>query len=119
MIVLVTGWRHWDDDGAIRQALDRIHTEEPVTLVEGGATGADRLCRIEARRRGWTVHTEPADWSRGKRAGPERNQRMIDQFPPDVALVFLHPESRGTRDCWDRLKKTGCMIHVIHYGAGS
>lgn len=105
--VLVTGYRKWDNPDAIRAAFLGVAEEHPgatLTLVHGGCAGADLLAAHEARRLNWRVIEMKADWSRGKRAGPERNQRMIDTYHPDVALVFMHPESRGTVDCLRRLR---------------
>jgi hypothetical protein len=41
--------------------------------------------------------TYPADWDGyGRRAGPIRNQKMLDTERPDLVLAF-HPAGPGTR----------------------
>lgn len=60
--------------------------------------GADWIADRHARERGWNVEMFPADWTRGRRAGPERNQRMVDAGA-EVCLGFPMPDSRGSYDC--------------------
>lgn len=76
------------------------------------------LCDRIARERGWKVHVAKADWKQGRFAGPLRNQAMITKFKPTIALVFLHPDSIGTRDCLRRLRKYAQTnrvdIRVVH-----
>lgn len=108
LTVLVTGYRDWTDKRAIGRellAVRRLHPDAAITLVHGGCSGADLIAGALAERLGWRVVEMKADWSRGKKAGPERNQAMIDTHPPDVALVFMHPASRGTVDCLRRIRE--------------
>ncbi len=117
--VLVTGSRHWRDRGAVRRALLEVMDEldpddvRPTTLVHGDASGADNFAALVAGYLGFTVEAHPADWSRGRRAGPERNQRMVDAGA-DVVLAFPLPGSVGTWDCVDKAEKAG--IRVINKG---
>jgi hypothetical protein len=118
--ILVTGSRNWRDVEAIRQALlDAVETltAEPnklddVTLVHGGARGADRLVAEVAREYGWTVEEHPADWERhGRAAGPLRNAEMV-QAGADVCLAFPRGVSRGTRGCMAMAAKAGIPVVV-------
>ncbi len=61
--------------------------------------GADFLAADRAFRIGWQVEAFPATWADGKKAGPERNQRMIDTRP-NLVLAFIEEGKpcRGTRD---------------------
>ena len=106
--VLVTGYRYWADANAISRELDALTKERPgavFTLGHGGCSGADLLAATAARQLGWRVVEVKADWSaHGKAAGPKRNQQMIDTYQPDVGLVFMHPQARGTVDCLKRLR---------------
>jgi hypothetical protein len=105
--VIVTGSRDWTGV----YATQRIHTVLEVvlalcevlgtklTIVHGDCpTGADRTVDNWARRRddiGVTVETLPADWrALGKRAGPIRNQAMIERGA-DLCIGFIKDGSRG------------------------
>lgn len=109
LVVLVTGTRH---------VLSKKHKEiiysellhvknsatEEVCLVHGSCSGVDEYCSQVAKEFGWSIVPFKADWSKGKRAGPERNQKMIDCSRPHVVLAFPAPDSRGTRDCVTRVR---------------
>jgi hypothetical protein len=112
-VVLVTGYRGWDDKAAIARALTDVeraaHKREPgarMCLAHGGCNGADQIAATIARNKRWRVLTFHADFKGpdGPRSGPLRNQFMIDATRPHYALVFLHPDSKGTRDCLRRLE---------------
>jgi hypothetical protein len=75
LIVIVTGWRNWQDGDHVDDVLDTVR---PDMLVEGGAGGADRLARHWAGRNGVWVVEVPALWdSHGRQAGPNRNRWML------------------------------------------
>ena len=87
MRVLVCGGRDFDDVGLMISVLDRLHTEKSFTvLIHGNARGADRIADAWAWRRG--VPREPyglpqGEWDEfGKKAGPLRNQRMLEEGKP-------------------------------------
>ncbi|HET9109072.1 MAG TPA: DUF2493 domain-containing protein [Steroidobacteraceae bacterium] len=110
MRVLVCGGRNYgetDNDQAaeIYFAIRDIHEKTPISaLIQGGARGADRCAADFAKELGIKVVTVPADWKTyGKAAGPIRNQRMIDDFKPDLVLAF--PGGRGTADIVARAEK--------------
>lgn len=53
--------------------------------------------------------TEIADWSKyGKAAGPMRNQKMLDEYKPD--LVVALPGGRGTADMVSRARVAGVEV---------
>lgn len=93
-LVVVTGSRSWDRSDVIRDSFRRCGGS--MHLVHGDARGADRLAaRIAATELHWSVEAMPADWSRGKKAGRERNLAMLDR-QPDVVVAFCREGSRGT-----------------------
>lgn len=96
MRVLVCGGRDFTDFNTLFGVMDRITTKRPIThVIEGGATGADRLAREWATSRGIAVSTFPANWElHGKRAGPVRNCRMLREGHPDLVVAFKG--GRGT-----------------------
>lgn len=115
MRILITGSRNWEDREAIRQALIKagqaagVHPQA-VTVVHGGARGADRIAGELAREFGCSVEVHRADWERyGKRAGFVRNAAMVNAGA-DVCLAFPLGESRGTRHCMREAEKAGIEI---------
>ena len=115
--ILVTGSRDWTDECAVYEALrpyTASHRPEEITVVHGDCpTGADFLAARAARRMGMVVEAHPADWSRGRRGGPERNTRMVD-LGADVCLGFPTTGSRGTLDCMRKAHAAG--IPVVNLG---
>jgi len=109
MRLLVCGGREFEDQAALWALLDRVHTQRPVTLViEGEARGADTMGRLWAETRGIPVAPYPADWSEGARAGPRRNQRMLDEGRPN--LVVAAPGGAGTRDMIRRALEADLLV---------
>ncbi|ABD27421.1 hypothetical protein Saro_2986 [Novosphingobium aromaticivorans DSM 12444] len=107
MKIVVTGGRDFGDFALVTRALSAVHRKHGITaLIQGGADGADRLCAEWGWDNGIPVATFNADWkTHGKRAGPLRNQRMIDEGTPDAAIAF--PGGRGTADMLGRLQAAG------------
>ena len=57
MRILVTGSREWADTQAILLELRAVaEGESDVTLVHGGARGADQIAARWAENLGWTVY---------------------------------------------------------------
>src|SRR5262245_46929509 len=96
MKVLVCGGRDFKDAGRIQSVLSAFHAAQPIArLIEGGATGADRLARTWARGAQVPVTTFAPRWDLyGKSAGPIRNDRMLHEGQPDVVIAF--PGGAGT-----------------------
>ena len=98
------GWPHYEYDifG---------NTLPDVTVISGGAKGADNL-GIHWATINWTeLEVFPADWEQcGKAAGHIRNQQMLDSGI-DIAVQF--PGGRGTADMRRRLDKAG--VRVMEY----
>lgn len=109
MMILVAGDRYWTDVGAIRRELMYIKQFEPSSVIVHGKChlgGADIIAGDVANFIGLGVIEEPADWyAYGKRAGPLRNQLMIDRYHPEFALLFHAniERSKGTKDMRNRL----------------
>ena len=96
MRVLVCGGRNYSDRLFLFDVLDRIHARCPITtIIEGGATGADRIARSWANKNHIEVFTYPANWElHGHRAGPVRNAKMLREGRPDLVVAFKG--GRGT-----------------------
>ena len=103
--VLITGSRTWTDKVTIYAMLNMIQGmyPGPYQLIHGDAAGADKLAATVATELGWTLRpfpVTPREWREyGRAAGPKRNQRMIDEGVPQVAVVFRQNMSAGSSDC--------------------
>src|ERR1700749_4290337 len=96
MRVLVCGGRSFTDQRLLEATLDRLHHAHVfTTLIEGDAIGADRMAGAWAEAQGIAHEVFKADWEGlGSKAGPLRNQRMLDEGRPDLVIAF--PGTSGT-----------------------
>jgi hypothetical protein len=94
----------------LRETLDHIHQETPISvLIHGGAAGADAHADSWARSRSVTVEQFKANWrTHGAKAGPLRNQQMLDEGKPDMAVAF--PGGKGTADAIKRIMAAGIKL---------
>ena len=70
-----------------------------ITLIHGGARGADTLADRAGRQLGMRIEPHPADWqAHGRAAGPIRNRQMVD-LGADLCLGFPLGTSKGTWNC--------------------
>ena len=115
--VLICGDRNWTNRDLILRCVRKAHTTESISLIiEGEARGADVMGRCAAEECGILVSPFPAEWDRlGKRAGPIRNQQMLDEGKPTEVWAFHNDikNSRGTRDMVQRSRKAGILVYVI------
>ncbi|MGB3417884.1 MAG: DUF2493 domain-containing protein [Mesorhizobium sp.] len=122
MRVLVCGGRDFNDRQKLHNALDAIvpRTEpdeygnslpDNVTIIHGGARGADQLADDYGVLNWCGIEIFRADWGLGKAAGPIRNQRMINEGKPDIVVAF--PGGKGTADMVRRAKTAGIPVREI------
>lgn len=116
MRVLVCGGRDFDA-GIVWHYLEHAAPAElgaPISMViQGGASGADAGAAEWAERSRIPCRTFAANWRKyGKRAGPLRNQRMIDEGKPEAVIAF--EGGRGTADMIARAEAAG--IRVLKVG---
>jgi hypothetical protein len=90
MRVLVCGGREFIDRALLEATLDQLFARRPFSvLIEGDARGADRMAGAWAEARGVAHLTFKADWEvLGAKAGPIRNQQMLDEGEPDLVVAF-------------------------------
>lgn len=110
MKVLVCGGRGFSDRALLFGVLDGIRRHHgELHIIEGAAFGADSLAAEWAIENDQPLEEFPADWkARGPAAGPLRNQRMIDEGRPDMAVAFKG--GRGTDDMVRRVNKAGIFL---------
>lgn len=112
LVVLIIGTRHPLSNKhkeIIYAELEYLNRErygfKRIFLVHGDCSGVDKYAAEVATQMGWTPIPIAADWKQGKKAGPIRNQKMIDSSRPHVALAFPASDSTGTRDCIARIEE--------------
>ncbi len=111
MRAIVCGGRDFADRQGLWDALESFQNSEGrvTALAHGAAPGADSMAAQWARDNGVPVVAYPAKWkTEGRAAGPLRNQRMIDDFRPDVVLAFSG--GRGTADMIRRADVEGVRV---------
>lgn len=75
------------------------------------------MAKLASLTLGLHVDEYPADWdNHGKRAGPIRNQRMLDQ-DPDLVIAFVPKTgiTRGTGDMVKRANQKGTKVQLVVY----
>ncbi len=96
---LICGGRTFVDEVMFCESMRDIISLKgcPSRIVNGDAPGADRMSSAWARSLGIEVVRVPANWTLdGRRAGPIRNQRMLDIYNPSCVIAF--PGGDGTAD---------------------
>lgn len=80
-----------------------------VTVISGGAKGADHLAILWAMSNNCDYQIFPAKWKlHGKAAGPIRNSEMIRDGKPDLVVAF--PGGVGTQDMIRQAKKNNIEV---------
>ncbi len=106
MKLLVSGGRDFDDVEFVVTHLNRLHKARQITqLIHGAAKGVDTIAAFWAEENGIAPRPFPAEWVEyGRyRAGPIRNQQMLDEGRPDALFAF--PGGSGTADMVERAEK--------------
>lgn len=109
--LLVCGGRDYYDKAVVFTALDRVRERYGIKLViEGHAPGADQLAGVWTLDRELPLTIYPAQWKAlgPRRAGPIRNQQMLDEGQPDAVVAF--PGNAGTRDMVRRAREAGLKV---------
>ena len=119
MKILICGSRFYTDYSSILQyvrSLKDAAINESIVIIAGGARGADTLAVKAAIACGFPFREYPAQWEKyGKKAGPIRNQTMLDMGNPDIVVAFHEDieSSKGTKDMVSRAKKSGIPVVVF------
>jgi YspA, cpYpsA-related SLOG family len=120
LVCIVAGGRHFQDYKLLRSKLLYIFSNydlKDVTIVSGGAKGADSLGERFAKEfsnKGVSLLRKPADWKTfGKRAGYLRNAEMAEIS--NACVCFWDGESAGTKHMIDIATERGLMLQIIRY----
>jgi hypothetical protein len=104
---------HWADQriGSLVRSIAYTTNRSLKTVLSGGCRGLDEHGEKWAETHGFEVQRFPADWSQGKKAGPLRNQAMVDEA--DAVVAIAYPDSRGTKDCVRRAIAKGIPVAML------
>lgn len=124
MRVLMFGSRGWHDPkpiNALMAGLDVLAEGrgERLTIIHGNArSGADKLVDQIAHDWKAEVIRVDAEWGRYKAgAGPIRNQRMLDEYQPEIAYGFrANGKSTGTDDMHAKAKAADVPVYILTEG---
>lgn len=91
-----------------------------ITIISGGAKGADTLARRFAIDRGYEFREFLADWNKfGKSAGYKRNEQMHEflkaNFSNRGCIAFWDGTSRGTSHNFDLTTKYNTQLIVFDF----
>jgi hypothetical protein len=119
MRVLFTGGRDFTDFDLFADTVEKFEQQhgEITEIIHGGARGADYMAEIlyiyirENTDRKINRIRMDAEWDKhGKRAGPIRNQQMVD-LKPDWCIPM--PGGNGTADCIKRCTKANIPLFTL------
>lgn len=125
--ILITGSRHFNPYNpnnhrlmhqALSTAAKKLYAAgaTDITVIHGGASGADTLADIIASSLGFTIERYPAQWHLyGKKAGPIRNEEMVARGA-DIVLAFPAAVSPGTKHCMTVARRAGITVVNITRG---
>ena len=118
--LIVAGTRNFDNYEFLKSSLDEfidLHTlgdiNPGVVIISGMAKGADLLGVQYAKERNYQLEEFPADWTKGRSAGPQRNLRMAKSA--NACVVFWDGKSKGTENMISIAKRHELKLQVVHY----
>lgn len=111
------GCRDWEDRNAV-DAIAYAYLRRGDVMVTGDASGADSMAAAVAVDFGVELVRHHADWAKlGKRAGPERNGRIVADC--DRLVAFWDGHSRGTLDAITQAVRAGKPVRIVPRCAGT
>lgn len=117
MRILICGGRDYADLDGFASAMVKLREKHgEILIINGGCkTGADKFARAYAMLEELPHVTVPAKFKKlGPKAGPIRNQWMIDHCCPEAGVAF--PGGPGTADMVRRLRAAGVPVWIPYGG---
>lgn len=114
LFLAIVGSRSFSDYTLLESILNPIVQDEvEVTIVSGGARGADSLAAMYARKHELPLIEFIPDWSAGKHAGFARNGKIVNRA--DKILIFWDGASKGSEHTLKLALKMGKPTRVIYF----
>lgn len=115
--IAIVGSRSFKNYQAVKSVLDCIRSTKNISIVSGGARGADFLGKRYAIEHELEYMEFPAMWDvYGKRAGFMRNTDIVNYS--DEVIAFWDQKSRGTKDTIEKAKKCGKKLFIFNLYGG-
>ena len=116
--VVIAGGRDFNDFPGLCNVMDKLLERQikinKITIISGGARGADTLGERYARLRNFGLVKMKADWNKhGKSAGFVRNKEML--VLTDGVVCFWDGKSRGTKHMVDITNHSPKRLIIIDY----
>lgn len=109
----IIGGRDFSDYQLVKSVLAKVKSEI-VTIVSGGAIGADTLGAQYANEFGIPLLLFLPEWDKyGKRAAFLRNTQIIDAS--QAVIAFWDGFSKGTAHSIELAKRNGIPVHIVKY----
>lgn len=93
------------------QLLEAVAGLSITEVISGGAKGADQLAERFAQEHGLRLTVIKPDWTKGKEAGPLRNQQIVEAA--EQVLALWDGQSKGTADTIRRAKQLQKPLRVV------
>lgn len=105
--------REMIEEQQLYRTMNELHKRSPIDLlIHGGSYGADTCAGRWAHRVCIPCLSVPANWDRyGRKAGPIRNARMLEEWNPDVVIAF--PGGDGTADMVQKAVAAGVKVMEV------
>lgn len=117
MRVIIAGGRDFDDFELLSSEVEFFethHSSSYLTVICGGARGADNLGEKWAKASERSVVYHIPEWDKyGKSAGYRRNVEMANDA--DALIAFWDGESKGTKHMIDIALDKGLLVQVVKY----
>ncbi|MDR2818915.1 MAG: DUF2493 domain-containing protein [Desulfovibrio sp.] len=119
MSIAIIGSRTFDDYQTLESVVLNTLKEKDVklsdiTIVSGGAKGADSLGRDFAQKYGTQYKEFLPDWEKfGKSAGFIRNNDIVEHS--DFVIAFWDGQSKGTRHSLELARKAGKPYYAYNF----
>lgn len=111
--ILVCGGRDYTNKELVYKVLNAARLAHNIEcIISGMAKGADTLGAMWAIENNIKLLKFPANWNKYQnRAGPIRNQQMLDEGKPNLVLAFSG--GVGTKDMKKRAKNANVVVLSI------
>ncbi len=108
----IVGSRTFEDYAYLKAWLERFSDRHPIlSIVSGGARGADSLASYYAKTHAIPMVVYKADWAtHGKAAGFLRNSKIVEYCTMMVA--FWDGKSNGTKDSISKARAAGRTVWI-------
>jgi hypothetical protein len=116
MRVIIAGGRDFNNYSLLEEEMDFLNDRlaHCITVVSGGAKGADALGELWGRENDLRVRVFPAKWDEyGKSAGYRRNVDMANHS--EMLVAFWDGKSKGTKHMIDIALEKGLLVQVVRY----